>query len=230
MPLDQQRYRALVESAAVNFDFSRGTIQDLSPAGRAMSFVGAPTWARVNGRPCLNQNAINQGATSGVVGPVVDVTGSFSVEVLLQAGVETPVPSVNVPLYQATAGVGGFAFQLRTGAGWWTAYMDLFGLGGGVQRRLTMPVDSWPWDTKPRHGIIVSRNATSDGLAWLNGIPRAVVVTLIGPLANIVNQTVLVGADRGMCIYSLVRAYPFALTNEDAACLAEAAREMVGGF
>ena len=225
MAYDQQRYRALVQSAAVNYEFWRGTIQDQSSRGLAMTPVGNPSWGRVNGRPALKQNAAGDGVTSGNVANIVDVTGSFSVE-----GFFTPmILGANFPLRQwLGGGSGGFALTHDYGGGRSALY--LLNNVGGVARTITMAAGTHPAGVL-RHVLIVSLAGGISGYCWMNGIPVGPVFIGAGVAANIAaNAAVAAGAGTGLMSSLLIRAYPFALGNEDVTCLAAAAESLVGGW
>ncbi len=227
MALDQDRYRSLIERCAFRMDAFRGTIADLSPAQRAMAFVGAPTWGRINGWPCLKMNAAADGATSGALAAVLDVTGPFFVEAVARINLRSQ--------YQDIAG------QYGGGGGGWEWYFSnlnalvllLYTAGGGVARNLSIPAASLPVRS-PVHVLAYSTAGGVAGLAWVNGVPVGPVPAGAGVAANggVRPYTVLGvgggGSERADLL--LHRAWTGTPSNADASCLAEASKLMIGGW
>jgi len=227
MPLDQTRYRALVESAAVRFDFGyTGSWQDQSSRGLVMTPIGNPSWARCNGRPALAQRAAGDGATSGAVANIVDVTANLTIECLFAP----MIIGANYPLRQwLGGGSGGFALTHDYGGGRPALY--LINNVGGVARTITVAAGTQPAATL-RHILISSLTGGTSGYCWVNGAPVAAILIGAGVAANIAANAAVVagGAGTGLMSSLLIRAYPFALGNEDVTCLAAAAESLVGGW
>lgn len=221
MPVDQERYDLLIRRATFNAEFWRGTIQDLSAAQRAMSFVGAPTWSRINGWPCLAVNAT--GTTSAAVPQVVDVTGSFTVEALSSY---RQLPAAWLEQYGAT---GGFRFSSPSGVNRSEIY--LYDNAGVAARVIYTAVGATPLN-RPFHLLLTSTLGGTVGYARINGIPSTVAYAGAGVAANVAVPTAIAHGDadtRRAAQSLIVRAYPFALTNEDCATLYQAAKTLVGG-
>jgi len=227
MAFDQNRYFSLIQRAAFDASFYKGTIQDLSSAQRAMSFVGAPTFGRVNGHPCLKQNATGEGCTSGAVLGVVDMAASWTIETLHRQDVGDSW----LCRWAGPASAGGF-LQSNFAAGGRILVYE-YDAAGVPQRQLFSPAGGVTPPNKTLHTLTSSIAAGTSGRMWFNGIPQ--VVTLIGagvpvnPVASPVGFGMSGGAG-GLATEMILRVYPFALTNEDATCLAEAAKELVGGW
>ena len=230
MPVDQDRYQSLIRRAAFRAEYFRGTIQDLSPAQRAMAFVGAPTWSRINGWPCLAQNAINQGSTSGAVAAFLDVTGSVWFEAVVQPfayGTDQ-----NLIVSQRTPAGPGFTFFWHSSIANAYARIILYDAAGASARSLNTPVLSVPV-MRPSHIVLASINAGATGLGWINGIPVVVTLAGAGVVANAGVSVIEAGGGvftRGLKGTMIARAWQGTPTNADVACLAEQAKLMIGGF
>ena len=227
MPADQDRYRSLIARAAFNAEFFRGTIQDLSAAQRAMTFVGAPSFGMINGLPCLKQNAAGDYTTSAAIPAVLDVTASWSIEALFSPG---PGTIATILQQVGAANAGGFSFQWRnTGGDVDVILVYLFDLAAGP--RLLYSNNGVFTRYSTRHAIISGINGGASGKMWLNGVP--IVCNLFGAAApaNIaVNRALTTLVGPVITTASLIRVFPFALTNADATCLAEQAKLLVGGW
>lgn len=224
---DKDRFLRLRESAAVNFEFWRGTYQDLGPRRLAMTAVGTPGWALINGLPCLSQpTGTAPVSTTGVVDPVVDITGDFFVEVVLSARIN-PAGTEDFILNQAGPGsVGGFRCSWNAA----TSSLQLLGrnaAGAGVNY-LRMPNNTLTMN-KPSHFIIAALAGMTSGIGWVGGVP--VTVSLLGPgvVVNCVPSLLYAaGGNAGKIDTTLIRVWQGTPTNADAACLYQAAKSLVG--
>jgi len=222
MAYDQNRYQSLIQRAAFNAEFFRGTIQDLSSAQRAMSFVGAPTFGRVNGHPCLKQNAAGDGVTSGNVANIVDVTSPFFLEAIFG------VFPGDLPCYiiqQGVATFGGFIW-------YWSAsgrlyQLEIYDAAAGAARTLSTPVDSQPARTL-RHALFAVSPLSA--LTWINGIPVTPLVTNTRVPTNCAPRPLRVLATLGGgCQAMIARVWQGTPTNEQVNDLYQAARELTSG-
>lgn len=229
MPYDQDRYNSLISRAAFDCSFYKGTIQDQSPARRAMIFVGSPSFCLINGLPALRQNAAGSGAQSAAIPQILDLSGTVSIEAvyrpILRAGGYHPLIAQS-----SGAAADGFMFEDDPVTG--DAYFLLFN-GGAIARqiRATTPVTRGFLS----HAIITSGNGAATGSAWVGGIPTSVVLGGAGAAVNTAGAVVAVAGaptvwsgSNGLQDTVLIRAYPFALTNSDAACLYGAAKSLIG--
>jgi len=223
MPVDQDRYRSLIARAAFNAEFFRGTISDLSSAQRAMTFVGSPTWGRLNGFPILKKNAAADGTTSAAVAPVLDVTGSITFEGLFVADdVFMPV------MFRQVGGTGGVSFGNLSGVNRGEVYL-LDAAGAGARFVMTA-IGALPAH-RPRHLIISSIDGGTSGLVWINGVPSTCTLALAGVAASPpVSVVTTLGAVSAAGQAMISRCWPFLFTNEDAVCIAEQAKLLVGGW
>jgi len=222
---DQGRYNSLIARCAADFSFYKGTIQDLSGAQLAMSFAGAPTWSRVNGHPALAQRANADGAASAATGPVVDVTGAFFVEALFVPQLDPT--TTDALLHQQAAGSGGFDIVWNPATDIVT--LTLYTAAGAVARTISTAANTVV-PTVPLHVVLASSAGGAAGTAWLRGIPAAVALAGAGVAANTAAAPVGYGRGTGLSDFIVSRVFSGAPGNEDAACLAEVAREMVGGW
>ena len=226
MAYDQQRHRALVQSAAVNYEFWRGTIQDQSSRGLAMSFVGAPTFGRVNGHPCLKQNAAGDCVTSGAVPMAVDVLGDFFLEVTFC--VSTGGLKANL---LTQGGVGG-GFTTYWVSATQQVLLYLFTAAGAAAGQIYTPVGSI-LPSRRYHLLMQSLAAGTNGRVTINGVHVAPVLMLAGVAAAGVNSVIITaGHSNAGCRenISTSRLWRGQYTNEDATCLAAAAESLVGGW
>lgn len=223
MPFDSARAASLIARAAFNAEFFRGTIQDLSSAKRAMSFVGAPTWSRINGRPCLKQNAAGDGTTSGVVDNIVDVTAPFWVEALFTT---TNPGAACYVLQQGAVAAGGFIFYWSLGAG--TLFrVELYDGAAGGARSVNTPAASGPYNTT-RHVIIGIEPLV--GSCWINGVPGTPLVVNTRAATNCAPRAVrMMGTVGGGCQAGFIRCTQGTPSQEDATCLYQQARILTGG-
>jgi len=228
MPYDSDRARSLIARAAFNAEFFRGTISDLSNAQRAMTFVGAPTWGMINGKPALRQNTAADLVNSAAVPAIVDVTADFSLEFVIEPhrfGDDTPdiIRQTNnggfYCFWHGFPAVQRFYLRLQTNA-------------GATAREIITPVASATMNAA-QHVIITSQAGGTSGSSWKNGIPQVATLAGAGVAANC-PATILTAfgypTNATRYTYLLERVYPFALTNADASCLAEQAKLLVGGW
>jgi len=214
---DQDRYRSLIARAAFDCSFYKGTIQDQSAAQRAMAFVGAPTFSRCNGLPCLKQNAAADGATSGNIAAVVDTTQPFWCEALI----DPPSTGTCHLIYQVNA--GGFTF-------YWDASVPRIFL---MTRTAALGNARYGFATvvkRPQH-LVVSLDPvglTSNG--WVNGVPLGMTFTNTAPPVLCAATPVVVCGAGGLNMRSLLaRVWRGAPTNEECAALYGAAHVLTGG-
>ena len=226
MAYDQNRYQSLIQRAAFNAEFFRGTIQDLSSAQRAMSFVGAPTFGRVNGHPCLKQNAAGDRVTSGAVPMAVDVLGDFFLEVTFS--LSTGGQWANL-LTQGGVGGGFTAYWVSATQ---EARLYLFTAAGAYAEQINTPFGSI-LPSRRYHLLMQSLAAGTNGRVTINGVHVAPVLMLAGVVAAGVNPVITTaGSSNAGCRQnvSTSRLWRGQYTNEDATCLAAAAESLVGGW
>jgi len=224
MPVDNDRFQSLIRRAAFNAELWRGTVQDLSPAQRAMAFVGAPTWSRINGWPILKQNAVGDGATSGNVANIVDVTTPFWLECIF---VSTAGGTACYALQQGLSTFGGFVWYWSVGAGN-KLVLEMYDGAAGAARSIAGAGGSHMPGIL-RHTILAVTPLS--GSCWVNGIPSAMTIVNTRAATNCAPRAVRVmGTLGGCCQTMLARAWQGTPTNEDVACLAEQAKLMVGGW
>jgi hypothetical protein len=225
MPTSQDRYLALIARAAFNCEMFRGTFQDLSPAQRAMTVQGAPTWGRIDSWPTLKQLASADGAASGAVARIVDVTADFSIEwsgelLLPEAGTANLISQVG-----ATGG-----FRLAWDAVNTVFVLTLYTNAGAVARTITTPAASAPLRT-PVEIIIRSTAGGTAGAAWIRGTPVVATLGGAGVAANIgANSAVVVEeGDFGLVETLEARVTQDAWSNEDVAAIHSQVATMTGG-
>lgn len=226
MRYDQDRYQSLIKSAAFDCSFYKGTIQDLSKAQRPMTFAGTPTWGRIGCLPALKQNSTGDAATSGNVAPLVDVTGTFTVEAIVLGLLDG---TDQLLLNWGVGGAGGFVFMRQST--FTRVNITLFTIAGAVARELSSPVGSVPM-LKPMHCLMTSVTGGTAGLFWINGQPAAVTLAGAGLAANYVGTRPILagGGNAGLQITALVRGWLGALSNDDVDALHGAAHELTGGL
>ena len=225
MPLDQVRYSRLIASAAFDASFYKGTWQDLSRNGLAMTPVGNPSWARCNGRPCLKQNAAADCVTSAAVPMAVDVLGDFSLEVTFS--LSTGGLWANL-LTQGGVGGGFTAYWVSATQ---QVLLYLFTAAGAYAEQINTPVGSI-LPSRRYHLLMQSLAAGTNGRVTINGVHVAPVLMLAGVVAAGVNSAITTAgnSDAG-CRQnvSTSRLWQGTMTNEDAQVLYQAARELTGG-
>jgi hypothetical protein len=224
MPFDNARYQSLIERASFRFEPFRGTIQDLSSAQRTMSFVGSPSFCLVNGLPALRQNAAGDGATSGAVAAAVDVTGSYSIEILGGHMID------GIPIFgQGASNAGGFAFYYSGSVLTYKCVVEMYSSAGpGVMRNGQSNVNTYPM-RRTIHTLISVSGGGATGTLAINGVPSTFTMGGAGVVTNIAaNRAITFWANTGRTGTTILRLYPFALTNSDATCLYGAARSLVG--
>ncbi len=224
--LDQDRLQRLLASTVFRSDLWRGTWQDLSPAQRAMAAVGTPGWSRLNSWPILKQSAAADGTTSAAVAAIVDVTGAFSVEwcgvpMIAGAGVDTLLGQVGA--------TGGFLFAWDCING--VFVLTLYNNAGAVARTISTPAASAVVQ-QASHVVITSTAGGAAGTASIRGIPVVAALGGAGVAANIGANSAVVsgGGGLGMMASLISRASGVAWGMEDRVCLAEAAKQLVGGW
>jgi len=222
MPFDQNRYSSLIQRAAFDASFYKGTIQDLSSAQRAMSFVGAPSWAKCNGLPILRQNAAGAGAaTTGAVASVINSTQPFWVECLV-----------------STTTTAAYVFFQQNAGGWYcftdplnTRFLLITVTAALGNARYLVTVSARLAANRLNHIVAALDPVSLAGYSWINGAPNPTTFANIAPpVVCAATQLQVCGAGglaaRGM----IARAWQGTPTNEDATCLAAAAESLVGGW
>jgi len=224
MPLDQTRYQDLIAGASFDASFYKGTIQDQSSRSLAMSFVGAPTWTRVNGKPAISQAGSNANyvMSTAAVASLVDLTGTFSLELLFCAS----AVERDRPIQQIDGTNTGIIVQRESAS---TSYVYLYS-GGAIVRSIGTPAGATA-ASLIHHLVFTSVAGGTSGYVWHRGIPLAATLSGAGAAANPAASIVRLGLGAsGLGETLVVRLWQQAFGNPDANCLAEAAREMVGGW
>jgi len=232
MAFDQNRYFSLIQRAAFDASFYKGTIQDLSSAQRAMSFVGAPTWARVNGRPCLSLRGGAYVRTTVAVAPVIpDLTAQVAYEALFVMPSATGLIDYLFHQQGAAPGGGVSLGVFDTTLANQNIYMHGIPAGGGNGRYLAVAAGSCP-NGRMAHVVQTAENTFTSGRAWVNGIARTVTLSDFNPPAVSLVATIRAGGygflvPHGVMIVRVWQGVTF--TNEDAQVLYQAARELTSG-
>lgn len=230
MSVDWGRYNDLQARAAFAMNAYSGSYQDQSKNRLAMTAVGTPGWTQVNGWPALSGCSNGIGVNSGAVANIVDVTSSFSVESICTSTTQGLSPVIR----QQSVGGGGLQFycdMATPGVGYYA--MILYTAAGAVARTLyLLPAMAALVSTKHAHLVMVCNNGGATATFFVGGVPIAGTLVGAGVAANSGAALVRVlgagGGSTGNMTASLIRAYPFALTNADASCLYGAARSLVG--
>jgi hypothetical protein len=220
MPFDNARYNSLIARASFDCSFYKGTIQDLSPARRAMSFVGAPSWTMVNGIPALKQAA--GGYITSVATPsVINSTLPFFVELLYQ-----PYAPGDYPMFQVAAG-GWTVYYNNPAIGQLGLFTYTAAPANG--RFINAPGVAYPGQLAHHVGYIDPVGL--GGLWWKNGVPVATVFTNTNPPAVCANTAFRVcgGGAASSSISMIARVWQGTPTNSDAQVLYQAARSLTGG-
>jgi hypothetical protein len=215
MGYDQDRYNSLISRASFDCSFYKGTIQDQSKSRLAMGFVGAPSWGRINGLPCLQKpGTTGNGITTAVIPAILDVTGTVTFETLCFK------EAFHVRCLRQ-ADLGGFELGNKFGGG--GGELTLFDAAGAAARLIRSP--NFVVNT-PIHLIVTSVAGGTAGRTWVNGVPGTTSLVFAGVAANAPPSAVLVlGGGYGGGL-SISRAWQGALTNEDCAALYGAAHAM----
>ena len=218
MPFDVDRYRSLISRAAFDCSFYKGTIQDLSPAQRAMSFVGAPTWGQVNGVPCLQMNGAVRVSTSAAVPRVVDTTNTFWVELLGSHS------TTDYLMYQISGG-GWTVYYISA-----TNQIVLGTYTAATANARNVNMAAMPLPGRLFHIVGYLDPVGLGGQWWVSGMPVATVFANTGVPANCANaifQLANVGPaiGRGM----INRVWSGTPANEDVSALYGAAHVLTGG-
>lgn len=215
MPFDRDRYDDLVKRAAFNAEYWRGTIQDQSPARRPMTYTGSPKWCRVGSLVALEKRAAADGTTSAVIPPILDVTGAVTFEALFDHATFPP------NFLRQISGTGGFTFGNATGVDRVEAYLlDNAGAGARLVTVATSSVQRF----RPSHVLLTSVNGGTAGVAWINGVPSAVVLALAGVAANGAAAALTTFSVANTGRVAITRCWQGALSSADATVLWEAAR------
>jgi len=213
---DVDQYQSIVGRATFNCEFWRGTIQDLSYNRLTMTSTG-----RLTRYGSYQKFSGGQAASTTNPGSLVDLTGTFSVELLSQP----PTSVIGSATFQQTSAVGGFYFYNHS-IGWYGLY--LLNAAGALAVTLTTNAGTLEWGKK-KHIILTSVSGGASGLGWINGQPVAVTRTLLaGPAANVVTAQV-VHTESVTAWNSISRAYPLAMNNDDAGVLYAAAQNLCSG-
>lgn len=223
---DVDAYSALVQRASFRFEGWKGTIQDQSTAQRAMSYVGSPRFQRVGNVVGLVQNAVADGITSGNVASVVDVTAAFTLEIY---GIGY-VTGTDFVIGQLGAGNAGGFICYRQGPANNRITCELYTIAGASARTLASPIGSTILGSL-FHCVLSSSAGGTAGAVWLGGIPSVVTLAGAGVAANHAGTRPIIaaGGNGGIQGSFIIRAYPFALDNSQAACLAAGAANLVSG-
>lgn len=224
MAFDVQRFTSLRERASFNVEAYKGTFQDQSPAQRTMTVVGTPTFDRINGLPCLKQNANADGATSAAVAAAVDVTGSFSIEILGRQMVD------GIPIFgQGGSNIGGFVCYYSGSVLTYKLVVEMYtSVAPGVVRNAQSNVNTYPLG-RLIHTALSITTGGAVGSLWINGVPSTFTMGGAGVVTNIaVNRAIAFWSNTGRTESSIIRLYPFALANADVAALYGAAKSLVG--
>lgn len=219
MTYDVGRYNSLISRAAINWEYFRGHYQDMGPNRYHCTIGGAGIgdWSIVNGLPARRNNTGCPVMTPAIAS-VVDATGAFSVEFVAAGSHRDGILVLSQELaggWYCSSAAGNYYLATRTAA---------MGLG----RYIAFGTSAAQKSTD--HYAATINTAALTGAAWRNGVPIAVAFVNLGVPSNSAVRAVyghfpsLVGTQIGV----LDRAYPFALTNEDAACLFGAAHAMFG--
>jgi hypothetical protein len=220
MAVDWDRYNRLRESASFNCEFFRGHIQDCSKSRLAMSFVGAPSWTMVNGLPALRQNANGDRAESAAVAALVDVTGPFFVELLTRVD----VPGVNYTMRQIVN--GGFTTYRDTSP---QVRLLLYTNAGAIARHIIVGAVGANPDRVLQHIIVGASGGGTVGIGWTNGVPTAISYAGAGVAASSAAAVVSAcGGNTGRNTTLIARVWQGTPTNEDATCLYQAAKSLIG--
>lgn len=219
MAVDQDRLARLLASAAFDARYYEGHIQDRSRNQRPMTFVGAPTWGRINGWPCLKQNAAGEGATSDVVAPVLDTTQAVSFEIVMEQWVAGYTVAV-----RQRPGNGGWSFDYDQPNN--RLAVSLYD-AAGVLARGAFPVGLG--GRRPTSYIVSFAAGGLTPAAWFNGIPVAGAAFGAGVPAIGANAVCAIGLTAGINRFMIIRCWQGALTSEDCSCLAEQAKLLIGG-
>lgn len=222
MAFDVNRYNSLISRCSFNMEAFRGTFQDLSPAQRTMTAVGTPGWSKIAGLPCLKQNAVADGATSGNTDSPVDVTGTFTVEAIIAGNTS----GTDFILRSTGAGnFGGFVASRQTER----MAITLYTAAGAGAREVVTPAASVPLGYA-RHILLASVAGGTAGLGWVNSIPVAVTLLGAGLAANHAGaRPIIVNGNAGLQSLLLIRCWQGAITQEDVAALYGAAHVLTGG-
>ena len=213
--MNWDRYNSLISRCSFNAEFFRGTWQDLSPAQRTMTAVGAPTWSMINGLPALQGSAGN-GATTAAVASIINTTQPFWVEVCFRW--PASVTFVYVMFQQSAGGwslaCNGAQLQLYT----YTAVP-------ANARYITSPASSFRYNTQ-HHAIAYIDPVGLTGMFWINGVPVAATFTNTNPPVVCANTTFRTGTTQGTAIARVWQGTP---SNEDAQACYQQAKLLVGG-
>ncbi len=220
MPYDQQRYNSLISRCAFDMSAYTGSFQDRSPAQRTMTAVGAPTWTRVNGLPCL-RSPEGTGITSGNVSAPVSMTASCAFEFVLRPDVAASF--IGILRHNVAAGGWLVAWNI---AG--TQLLTLWGYNAGGATATSLTSSAAVARGRTIHGVISVQGGVPNAL-WINGIPGASAVVVGAHVDGGLLPVVAARAYGGAVSTMLIRAYPFALTNEEVQTLYQAAHVLTGG-
>jgi len=220
---DIDLYQRLVQSAVFNCEPWRGTTQDLSQSGRAMSYVGTARLGKTGSVQRLRQLASGDGTTSGNETNIVDVTTDFWIEALFAAN--NPGAACYV-LQQGLSTFGGFIFYWSSGAGRVFVIETYDGVAGAARTRTSFAASVPAYSE--RH--VVLHVSPAAGTYWFNGIPSVPTSVNTRAPTNCAPRAIRVmAALGGGCQVGLVRAWQGIPTNDDASCLAAAAQNLCSG-
>lgn len=226
MPVDQEHYRSLISRCAFRMDAFTGSFQDLSAAQRTMTAVGAPTWGRINGLPCLSQRANADGATRAAENPLIDVTGAFVVEL---CAINHIAGNLSYIRHGGIGATGGWKLTWDSASE--RASLDLFTAAGAVARTVYSPNNSLLPRNKPFHLIMGTSLGGTTGACWVAGLPAVATLAGAGVAAAAPALALYAGGfGTGLCDSIIIRVWQGTPTNSDAQCLADAAKLLVGGW
>lgn len=208
-------YSELLSSAALNFELWRGHIQNLGTASMTMAYNGTPRFTNKNKTNVFLQGN-SQYIASGVIPYVVDVTGTFTVECAV------------LPLTKLG---GGSALYQKNNGGFQLYYVDpatgenslrwvlvLYNNAGGDARYIYTDAMSL---NQTNHFIIQSTTGGTAGSLWINGSPVTPLLAAgAGVAANCANIGISVmGYGAATSMWTLVRAFPGTISNDEASVL-----------
>jgi len=209
-------YKELCDQAVVNFEFWTGDIQNRGTAAMAMSVVGTPYFQRIGKMVGLTQKALADGITSGNVAAILDVTGTFTLEM----AVIGYVSGTDFILINVGAGSAGGFVCYRQGPANNRVTCELYTIAGASARTLVLPVDSSPLGFAI-HTVLTSTTGGTAGAAWVDGLPVVVILGGAGVAANHAGARPVgaAGGNAGIQSSVLIRAWQGALDANEVATL-----------
>lgn len=222
-------YGELISQAVLNFEFFRGTIQNLGTFSLTMTSIGTEKFTKYNGITVLSSmlNGIGPYSTSSALQPL---------DLLSTITIESVFANVSPKTYQSYDGTVAYSLRIRNaGAGieLWHAVTTTTGAsycalvyydaGGSIVRQVYYDTSTLNQQNKLNH-IIISATAGLNAQIYLNGASLTPLYLYTGTVANASTYVKFGGCGGGQtgnATIALARAWQDTIDSNEARILYE---------